>query len=157
MGWRLDPVASAIDAGEVVDGADYGVGSYTYVLGAVDDVPESEAEIAVALIVEVDGLRVAINGARLDPIVVGDIVDVMPVSEFFLDGLSQRVSADQAEAFVVIDWDHSAFLHEREFFVGSQRALAARALLVFFLGLGRGLGGDGLCGWFGDGCGRLRR
>ena len=43
MSWRVDPAAVAIDAGGVVDGADYGVSSYTNALGAVDDVSEGEA------------------------------------------------------------------------------------------------------------------
>lgn len=150
-------MAVAIDAGEVVDGADDGVSSYTYVLRALDDVPEGEAEVAVALVVKVDGPRVPIEGMRRNLIGFGDIADTMPVNELFFDGFAERIPADQAETFVVSDWDANAFLYKGEFFIWSQETFAARTLLVFLLGFRRRLGGDGRRGWFGSGCGRLRR
>jgi hypothetical protein len=112
-------VAVAIDSGEVVDGSDDGVGGDADALGAVDDVSEGEAEVAVAFVVEVDGCCVPVDGAGLEPIVRGDLLDVMPVNEFFLDILSERAPADGAEAFVVANWSENTFLHEREFFLWS--------------------------------------
>ncbi len=154
MGWRVNPLAVAIDSGEMVDGTDDGVSSYTDVLRALDDVAEGEAEVAVALVVEVDRPRVPIEGVRRNLIGFGDIANTMPVNELFFDGFAERTPADQAEAFVVSDWDANAFLHEGEFFIWSQGTFASRTLLVFFLGLRRGRVGHGLRGWFGDGCGR---
>jgi hypothetical protein len=112
-------VAVAIDASEVVDGADDRVSSYTYVLGTMDDVSKGGAEVEVALVVEVDGPGVPVDGACVDAIVLGNIVDVVPVNELFLDGFAEGVSADQAEPFVVSERYEGAFLHESEFFFGS--------------------------------------
>ena len=142
-------MAVAIDSGEGVDGPDDGVGGDANVLRALDDVPEGKAEVAVALVVKVDSPRVPIDGVRRNLIAIGDTADTVPVNELFLDGFAKRVSADEAEAFVVAGWDENAFLHEGEFLVWSQRTFAARALLVFFLGLWRRRIRHGLRGWFG--------
>ena len=105
-------MAVAIDSGEVMDGADDGVGGdYSDVLRALDDVVEGEAEVAGALVVKVDGSRVPIDGVRVNLIGLGDISDAMPVNELFFDVFAVRVPADQAEAFVVSDWNAHAFLH----------------------------------------------
>lgn len=157
MGWRLDPLAVAIDAGEVVDGSDDGVGIRANGLRALDDVSEGEAEVAVALVVEVDCFRVPVDGAWFNAIVLGDVLDAVPVNELFLDGFAEWIPADQAEALVVIDWDAHTFLHEGEFLILSQGTFAARTLLVFFLGLWRRRIGHGWRGRSGDGWCRLRR
>jgi hypothetical protein len=133
-----------------MDGSDDGVGGdYADVLRALDDVFEGEAEVAVTLIVKIDGPRVPIDGARVNLIGLGDIADTMPVNELFFDGFAERIPADQAEAFMVADWHANAFLHEGEFLILSQRTLAARTLFVFFLRLRRSLGRGRLRGWFG--------
>ena len=151
-------MAVAIDSGKGVDGSDHGIGGdYADVLRALDDVPEGEAEVAVALVVKVDGPRVSIDGVRRNLIAIGDTADTMPVNEILLDGFAERVSANLAEAFVVTGWDENAFLHESEFLVWSQRTFAARTLLVFFFGRWRRRIRHGWRSWFGDGCGRLRR
>ena len=149
MGGWLDPLAVAIDTGEVVDGSDDGVGIRANGLGAMDDVSEGEAEVAVALVVEIDCFRMPVDGAWFNAVVLGDVLDAVPVNELLFDGFAERIPTDQAEALVVSDWDHGAFLHEGELFVGSQGAFAARTLLVFFLGLWRRRFWHGWRGWFG--------
>ena len=143
-------MAVAIDAGEVMNGADDGVGGdYADVLRALDDVPEGEAEVVGALVVKVDGLRVAIDGVPVNLIGLGDIADAMPVNELFFDGFAVWIPTDQAEAFVVSDWDVNAFLHEGEFLIFGQGAFAARTLLVFFLRRRLRVGCGRLRGWLG--------
>jgi hypothetical protein len=115
-------------------------------------VAEGEAEVAGALAVKVDGSRVPIDGVRTNLIDLGDIADAMPVNELFFDVFAVRISADQAEAFVVSDWDANPLLHESEFLIWSQGTFAARTFLVFFLGLRLRLRCGRLRGWFG--CGR---
>lgn len=101
MRGRLDPLAVIVDAGVGVDSADDGVGGGCDVHGALDDVAEGEAEIAVAQREEASGVRVAVEGTGGDVVVAGDVAGRVPVDEVFLDGLALVVAADGAVAGVM--------------------------------------------------------
>lgn len=98
---RLDPLAAVIDAGEGVDGADDGIGGRLYVAGALDDVAESEANIAVAPLEEIRRMSVAENRAAAHLIVDGDAPGREPVDEVVLNGVALGVAADGAMALVM--------------------------------------------------------
>jgi hypothetical protein len=98
---RLDPLAGIVDASVGVDGADDGVGSGRDVHGALDDVAEGEAELAVAQREETGGVSVAVEGASGDFVIAGDVAGRVPVDEVFFDGLALGMAADSAVAGVM--------------------------------------------------------
>jgi hypothetical protein len=72
VSWGLDPLAFGVDARESANSLDYGRGRYVVVLGLLNDVAEGEAKVAVAGGEKVQGVRVAVNGAAVDVVFVGD-------------------------------------------------------------------------------------
>jgi len=64
--------------------------------GAVNDVAESEAEIAVAGGEEIQGTGVSIDGAPIDAVNVSDVFGAVPADKFVFDILTIGMAADGA-------------------------------------------------------------
>lgn len=98
---RLDPLALVIDAGEVVDGADDGVGGGCDVVHAFNEATECEAQSAVAPSVEPNGADVTIERGTAEIVVADYIVRRAPFYEIGFDFLAIAMRADFAVAFVM--------------------------------------------------------
>ncbi len=98
--FRLPPLAPAVHASKGVNGLENGFGRHGNAVGALDYVPEREAQLAIANFVEIEGMRVAIDGTLGNSIIVGDIERIVPVEEFFFDGVALLVAADATAGFM---------------------------------------------------------
>lgn len=93
---RLDPAAVGIDVGEDFDGADDGIGGDVDATGVLDDVAEGVADVAVASFEQAGGMRVPVEGAAVESVVLGDLADAVPVDEGFVDFVLEFAAADAA-------------------------------------------------------------
>jgi len=100
---RFDPFAAFIHAGIGANGANNGIGGGRDVIGVFDDMAESGAEIASALIEKAERVRVAIDGAPADVVMMRNRIRTRPVEEFFFDGRAEWMLADRAVAAMVIE------------------------------------------------------
>jgi hypothetical protein len=108
-GGRVNPFAIVFQAGAGADGADDAVGGGLDPFGALDDVFEGEAHVAAALLEKAKGVGVAANGVVAGKVQFSiRIGEASPVVEGFFDGLTFRVGADGAEAFVAFGIDGGA-------------------------------------------------
>jgi hypothetical protein len=94
-------LAFVVGAGEGVNGADHvWTVSLRDALGAVDDVAQCEAKVAVANGKEIEGVCVPVDRATFDAVGVPHRAGAEPVNEFFFDGVAFRMPADGAAGFV---------------------------------------------------------
>lgn len=94
-------MAFGVDAREGANRLDYGRGGHVgYAFGLINDVAQGEAKVAVADGEEVQGVRVAVNGAAVDVVCGGDGPRAQPIDELLFDGVSLRMAADGAAGFV---------------------------------------------------------
>ena len=84
-----------------VNRAHDGVRSDRCVFRLLDDIAEGIAQLGGAALEKAEGASVAINGARSDCVIRGDVFRSVPVDEFLFDGLAFRVVADRAVPRVV--------------------------------------------------------
>ena len=95
-------MAVAVETTVGADGPEDAVGGWIDVGGLLDNVSESEAEIAFAGGEESPGMGVAIDGAPFNAVVTSNVPRIDPVKEFLLDGVALRVIADGAVALVMV-------------------------------------------------------
>ena len=94
-------MAFVVDAGEGVNGADHvWTVNIRKALGAVDDVAEREAKVAVANGKKIEGVCVPVDRSALDAVGVPHGAGAEPVDEFFFDGVAVGMLADGAAGFV---------------------------------------------------------
>ena len=103
VGGRLDPAAVGVDVGEDLDGADDGVGGDLDAAGVLDDVGEGLADVAVAAFEQAGGVGVAVEGAAVEAVIVGDLADAFPVDESLVDFVAELVRADAALGLVELE------------------------------------------------------
>lgn len=92
----LDPFAVRVDVGEDFDGADDRIGGDGDAVGFVNDAAQRAADVVVAFGEQAGGVGVTVNGAPVDVIVVGDLIDVFPVDEGVVDFVLNVSAADAA-------------------------------------------------------------
>lgn len=102
MPGRFDPFAAFVYAGVGANRANDVLCGGGNVVGVFDDMAEGGAEVAAAFIEEAECVRVAINGAPADVVMMGNRVRAGPVEKLLFDGTAPRMSADGAVAAMMI-------------------------------------------------------
>lgn len=107
--------------GEDFDGADDGVGGGSDGVGFLDDAAEGSSDVAIALFVEAGGMSVAIEGTTVDLVVVGQLADVVPADEGFVDFFAGVGVANAAAGLVVLEAGGGAGASSNGFFLPGER------------------------------------